>query len=67
MMRFLAFISWIMLGSTGTKSAIAHQVQVGHLFCARHVVPLCLADFSGNAPFFANDARSHQAKNLTAQ
>jgi hypothetical protein len=31
-----------MFGSIGTKSAIAHQVQVGHLFCAKRALPLKL-------------------------
>jgi hypothetical protein len=54
MMRFLAFISWIMSGSTGTKSAIAHQVQIGHLFCTRHAIPSCPANVPENTQKFAS-------------
>jgi hypothetical protein len=54
-----------MSGSTGTKSAIAHQVQVGHLFCTRHVVPL--ANASEKLQKFASQTNKYQAENLMAE
>jgi hypothetical protein len=56
-----------MSGPTGlarVKNAIAHQVWIGHLFCARHVVPSWPAEVPENTQKFASWTIKYQAKNL---